>query len=109
MKASQKYGDRQDHWSICRADNTSVAIGLLCIIFLSLNINLFSRAKKNDVVYWREIGSINQDIVADHFSLLIMLAEKPAPKPLSIFTTVTPDEQLVSIASRADMPPKLAP
>jgi hypothetical protein len=38
-----------------------------------------------------------------------MLAENPAPNPLSIFTTVTPVEQLVSIARRAEIPPKLAP
>ena len=33
----------------------------------------------------------------------------PAPKPLSMFTTVTPAAQLLSIASSAAIPPKLAP
>jgi hypothetical protein len=40
---------------------------------------------------------------------LIKLAATPAPKPLSIFTTVTPAAQELSIASRAASPPKLAP
>jgi len=40
---------------------------------------------------------------------LIRLAAYAAPKPLSMFTTVTPDAQLLSIASSAAMPPKLAP
>src|SRR5262249_53534462 len=36
-------------------------------------------------------------------------AAKPAPKPLSMLTTVTPDAQEFSIAKSAAMPPKLAP
>ena len=40
---------------------------------------------------------------------LIRLARKPAPKPLSIFTTDTPLEQLFSMESSAAMPPKEAP
>src|SRR5262249_27464481 len=39
----------------------------------------------------------------------ISAAAKPAPNPLSMFTTVTPDAQELSIASSAAMPPKLAP
>ena len=39
----------------------------------------------------------------------MLAAEYPAPKPLSMFTTVIPGEQLFNIASRAAMPPKLAP
>ena len=42
-------------------------------------------------------------------SLLIVLARYPAPKPLSIFTTATPAEQVLSMARRADTPWKLAP
>ena len=42
-------------------------------------------------------------------SLFISAAAKPAPKPLSIFTTVTPAAQEFSIASNADRPWKLAP
>ena len=37
------------------------------------------------------------------------LARKPAPKPLSMFTTLTPLAQELSIASSAAIPPKLAP
>ena len=37
------------------------------------------------------------------------LATQPAPKPLSIFTTLTFDAQLFSMASSAVMPPKLEP
>ena len=40
---------------------------------------------------------------------LIWLAPKPAPKPLSMFTTVTPLPQLLSMPSSAATPPKLAP
>lgn len=40
---------------------------------------------------------------------LIWLAAKPAPKPLSMFTTSTPLPQLLSMPSRAATPPKLAP
>ena len=36
-------------------------------------------------------------------------ARYPAPKPLSILTIATPVEQLLSIARRAETPPKLAP
>jgi hypothetical protein len=45
----------------------------------------------------------------DYFSLLIMLAMQPAPKPLSMFTTDTPPAQLLSIANKAATPWKLAP
>ena len=38
-----------------------------------------------------------------------MLALYPAPKPLSIFTTLTPLAQLFSMPSSADNPKKLAP
>ena len=37
------------------------------------------------------------------------LAVYPAPKPLSIFTTVTPAAQLFSIVSSAARPSKVAP
>lgn len=40
---------------------------------------------------------------------LIMLAKYPAPKPLSIFTTLTPLAQEFSMDSSAESPPKLAP
>ena len=40
---------------------------------------------------------------------LIRLATYPAPKPLSIFTTVTFDAQLFSMPSKAAIPFKLAP
>jgi len=40
---------------------------------------------------------------------LIWLAAYPAPKPLSMFTTVIPLAQLLSIPSSAANPPKLAP
>lgn len=42
-------------------------------------------------------------------SALIWLAAYPAPKPLSILTTVTPLPQLLSMPSRGARPPKLAP
>ena len=40
---------------------------------------------------------------------LMRLARKPAPKPLSMFTTLTPLAQELSILSSADTPPKEAP
>ena len=40
---------------------------------------------------------------------LMRLARKPAPKPLSMFTTLTPLAQELSMLSRADTPPKEAP
>ena len=40
---------------------------------------------------------------------LIRLAILAAPKPLSMLTTETPAEQLLSMPSRAAIPPKLAP
>ena len=46
--------------------------------------------------------------VACHFRL-IRLATKPAPKPLSILTTVTFDEHELSIPSNAATPPNEAP
>ena len=42
-------------------------------------------------------------------SAFIWLAAYPAPKPLSMFTTVTPLPQLFSMASNAARPPKFAP
>ena len=42
-------------------------------------------------------------------SRLIWLAAKPAPKPLSMLTTVTPLLQLLSIVNSAESPPKFAP
>jgi hypothetical protein len=49
------------------------------------------------------------DLRAGETSALIWLAAYPAPKPLSMFTTVTPLLQLLSMASKAANPPKLAP
>ena len=46
--------------------------------------------------------------VASHLRL-IKLATKPAPKPLSIFTTVTFEAQEFSIPNNAATPPKDAP
>ena len=43
------------------------------------------------------------------FIWLIRLARNPAPKPLSIFTTLIPLAQELSIASSAATPPRLAP
>ena len=40
---------------------------------------------------------------------LMRPARNPAPKPLSMFTTLTPLAQELSILSRADTPPKEAP
>src|SRR5262249_16759013 len=40
---------------------------------------------------------------------LIRLAMNAAPKPLSMFTTETPDAQLLSMPRSAARPPKLAP
>ena len=40
---------------------------------------------------------------------LIMLAIYPAPNPLSMFTTLTPLAQELSMDKRADKPPKDAP
>ncbi len=42
-------------------------------------------------------------------SLLHMLAKTPAPNPLSILTTATPVEQVLSIPNREAKPPKEAP
>ena len=42
-------------------------------------------------------------------SRLINEAAYAAPKPLSMLTTVTPLAQLLSIPSKAAIPPKLAP
>ena len=41
--------------------------------------------------------------------LFISEAMYPPAKPLSIFTTLTPDAQLLSIVNSAATPPKLAP
>lgn len=43
------------------------------------------------------------------YSRFITLARYPAPKPLSIFTTQTLGEQLLSMPSKAARPWKLAP
>ena len=43
------------------------------------------------------------------FIWLIRLARKPAPKPLSMFTTLMPLAQELSMDSSAESPPKLAP
>lgn len=43
------------------------------------------------------------------FHWLIMCAKQPAPKPLSIFTTLTPTAQEFNIDNNAANPPKLAP
>ena len=62
----------------------------------------------------------NSDVIWDvHFIAIVhylrvvastmLAAEYPAPKPLSMFTTVMPGEQLFNIARRAAIPPKLAP
>ena len=56
-----------------------------------------------------EIENIHQARSFREASWLIWLAAYPAPKPLSMFTTVTPLPQLFSIPRRAASPPKLAP
>ena len=43
------------------------------------------------------------------FIWLMRLARKPAPKPLSMFTTLMPLAQELSMDSSAESPPKLAP
>ncbi len=43
------------------------------------------------------------------YFLLITAAAYPAPNPLSMLTTVTPDAQEFSMPRRAAIPPKLAP
>ena len=45
----------------------------------------------------------------DRYKWLISDAIDAAPKPLSMFTTDTPDAQLLSMPSSAAIPPKLAP
>ncbi len=47
--------------------------------------------------------------IPNPYKWLIKLAILPAPKPLSMFTTDTPEAQLFSIARSAVIPPKLAP
>ena len=42
-------------------------------------------------------------------SWLMRVAAQAAPKPLSMFTTVIPDAQLLSIANSAASPPNDAP
>ena len=53
------------------------------------------------------------DVKRPHASIpfirLIRFARKPAPKPLSMFTTDMPLAQALSMDSNADSPPKLAP
>ena len=46
---------------------------------------------------------------AGRYRWLIILARYPAPKPLSMFTTLTPLAQELSMDSRAARPPKAAP
>ena len=46
---------------------------------------------------------------ATDYKWLIILAKYPAPKPLSIFTTLTPLAQEFSMESSAARPPKAAP
>src|SRR5476649_2684815 len=46
---------------------------------------------------------------SDHDAFRILAAAIAAPKPLSMLHTVTPAAQLLSIASNADSPSKLAP
>jgi hypothetical protein len=41
--------------------------------------------------------------------LIILTAAHPAPKPLSILTTVTPEAQLFSIPNSAEKPFNAAP
>ena len=43
------------------------------------------------------------------YTRFIRLAANPAPKPLSILTTVTPAAQELSIPNKAESPLKLAP
>src|SRR5512139_389818 len=45
----------------------------------------------------------------EHYILLIRLAMYPAPNPLSMLTTATPEAQEFSMARRAVTPPKLVP
>jgi hypothetical protein len=55
------------------------------------------------------LTSVLSQVSAGSQRRLIKLATKPAPKPLSILTTVTLEEQLFSIPSNAATPPKDAP
>ncbi len=68
---------------------------------------------ENTVSTSSEYNSVNILDFSNHKSniiyLFIMLAANPAPKPLSIFTTVTPEAHVLSIPSNAAAPPKLAP
>jgi hypothetical protein len=43
------------------------------------------------------------------YKRFIKLPTNPAPKPLSIFTTATPEAQEFNIPNSAAIPPKLAP
>src|SRR5919202_6746917 len=55
---------------------------------------------------WR-LGTGEHDL--DGHASQIRLAATAAPKPLSMFTTVTPEAQEFSIPSKAASPPKEAP
>ena len=48
-------------------------------------------------------------VVEARYRRLIVLARNPAPKPLSMFTTATPEAQLFNMPSNAATPLKLAP
>ena len=64
--------------------------------------------ERGDALAQRLIPS-PQPLATNHYKWLMRLAIEAAPKPLSMFTTDTPDAQLFSMPSRAAMPPKLAP
>jgi hypothetical protein len=76
------------------------------------------RRGKNGHLFWKERWDSKWDQLNVCFCFqasagsqrrFIRLATKPAPKPLSMFTTVTFEEQLLSIPSNAATPPKDAP
>lgn len=66
----------------------------------------FRRLLVKESAYCLLITVYHQEVIYTRF---IRLAANPAPKPLSILTTVTPAAQELSIPNKAASPLKLAP
>jgi len=68
--------------------------------------------RRTEILFWyhvRRERSTAGNFTRRRYIWLILLASSPAPNPLSMFMTAIPGAQLLSIASRAASPLKLAP
>ncbi len=80
------------------------------VIFVQGQGGRWIARRRGSATSHKQIPKANAEIAQKaRFYLFIRLAAYAAPNPLSIFTTVTPAAQELSMPSRAAIPPNEAP